>query len=34
MKGEPEWMTDCRLKALRHFERRPMPNWGGDMSQI
>ena len=34
MKGEPEWMTDRRLKALRHFQRRPMPTWGGDMSGI
>jgi Fe-S cluster assembly protein SufB len=34
MKGEPQWMTDRRLKGLRHFERRPMPNWGGDMSEI
>ena len=25
---------DRRLKALRHFERRPMPTWGGDMSGI
>src|SRR5579884_4513871 len=28
MKGEPAWMRDFRLKALDHFERRPMPNWG------
>jgi len=34
MKGEPQWMTDRRLKALRYFERRPMPTWGGDMSGI
>src|ERR1700736_2619570 len=34
MKGEPQWMTDRRLKAYRHFLKRPMPNWGGDMSQI
>jgi Fe-S cluster assembly protein SufB len=34
MKGEPQWMTDRRIKALRHFERRPMPAWGGDMSGI
>ncbi len=34
MKGEPEWMTDRRVKAFRHFERRPMPTWGGDMSGI
>src|ERR671922_114836 len=27
-------MRDNRLKALRHFESRPMPNWGGDMSEI
>jgi Fe-S cluster assembly protein SufB len=34
MKGEPQWMTERRLKALRHFQRRPMPTWGGDMSGI
>ncbi len=34
MKGEPDWMLKRRLKALRHFEKRPMPTWGGDMSQI
>jgi Fe-S cluster assembly protein SufB len=34
MKGEPEWMTTKRIKALRHFQRRPMPTWGGDMSGI
>jgi Fe-S cluster assembly protein SufB len=34
MKGEPEWMRTLRLKALKHFERRPLPDWGGDMSQI
>jgi Fe-S cluster assembly protein SufB len=34
MKGEPQWMTDRRIKALRHFEKRPMPSWGGDMSGI
>ena len=34
MKGEPEWMTQRRIKALRYFERRPMPTWGGDMSGI
>ena len=26
-KGEPEWMTNLRLKALRHFERKPMAPW-------
>ena len=34
MKGEPDWMRDLRLKSLRHFRRRPMPSWGGDMSGI
>jgi Fe-S cluster assembly protein SufB len=33
-KGEPEWMTKFRLKAHRYFEARPMPNWGGDLSEI
>ena len=26
-KGEPEWMTTFRLKALRLFERKPMAPW-------
>jgi len=34
MKSEPEWMRDFRLKALDHFEKRPMPNWGADLSDI
>jgi Fe-S cluster assembly protein SufB len=34
MKDEPEWMRDFRLKALEHFQKRPMPNWGADLSGI
>jgi Fe-S cluster assembly protein SufB len=34
MKGEPDWMRDFRLKALDHFQQRPMPNWGADLSDI
>jgi Fe-S cluster assembly protein SufB len=34
IKGEPEWMTKLRLKAYRHFESRPLPTWGGDMTGI
>ncbi len=34
MKDEPDWMRDFRLKALDHFEKRPMPNWGADLSDI
>jgi Fe-S cluster assembly protein SufB len=33
-KGEPEWMLEARLKALRLFERKPTPNWGADLSGI
>jgi Fe-S cluster assembly protein SufB len=34
MKGEPDWMRDFRLKSLKSFEKRPLPTWGGDMSEI
>lgn len=33
-KNEPEWMLKVRLKALRQFERKPMPHWGADLSGI
>ncbi|KIO61294.1 hypothetical protein B4064_0007 [Caldibacillus thermoamylovorans] len=34
MKNEPEWMLEFRLKALEHFYARPMPQWGGDLSEL
>ncbi len=34
MKGEPQWMLEFRLKALEHFQKRPMPTWGGDLSKL
>ncbi len=34
MKEEPQWMLDYRLKALEHFYERPMPQWGGDLSEL
>ena len=34
MKGEPLWMRDFRLKSLTRFDKRPMPNWGGDVNGI
>lgn len=34
MKDEPEWMLEFRLKALEHFNKRPMPQWGGDLSNL
>jgi Fe-S cluster assembly protein SufB len=33
-KGEPQWMLDFRLKALGIYEAKPMPTWGGDLSQL
>ena len=33
-KDEPEWMLNLRLKALKFFDRKPMPNWGADLSGI
>ena len=32
VKNEPEWMLDIRLKALKTFERKPIPTWGPDLS--
>ncbi len=34
LKGEPEWMLNTRLKALKLFDRKPMPAWGADLSGI
>jgi Fe-S cluster assembly protein SufB len=34
LKNEPQWMLDLRLKGLRLFEKKPMPNWGSDLSGI
>src|ERR1041384_6868759 len=33
-KNEPEWMLDLRLKGLRLFGRKPMPDWGADLGGI
>ncbi|MFO7316132.1 MAG: Fe-S cluster assembly protein SufB, partial [Bacilli bacterium] len=34
MKNEPEWMLEARLKALDIFYSKPMPQWGGDLSEL
>lgn len=34
MKNEPEWMLEFRLKSLEHFYNIPMPQWGGDLSEL
>jgi Fe-S cluster assembly protein SufB len=33
-KNEPEWMLKFRLKALEVYRSKPMPKWGGDLSQL
>jgi Fe-S cluster assembly protein SufB len=33
-KNEPDWMRKFRLKSLEYFQARPLPEWGGDLSQI
>jgi Fe-S cluster assembly protein SufB len=33
-KNEPEWMLDLRLKGLRLFGRKPLPDWGADLTGI
>ena len=33
-KGEPAWMLESRLKALEHYQTRPIPTWGPDLSGI
>ena len=34
LKNEPEWMLQTRLKSLKLFDRKPMPNWGSDLGGI
>jgi Fe-S cluster assembly protein SufB len=33
-KNEPEWMLAIRIKALRQYEKMPIPTWGADLSEI
>ena len=33
-KNEPEWMLKRRLKALDIFDKKPLPTWGADLSDI
>ncbi len=34
LKNEPQWMLDFRLRAYEVFMKKPMPNWGADLSSI
>ncbi|MEK7672437.1 MAG: Fe-S cluster assembly protein SufB [Patescibacteria group bacterium] len=33
-KKEPAWMLEYRLKALEVFNKKPMPTWGGKLTDI
>ncbi len=34
LKGEPDWMRRRRLEALAIFEKKTLPTWGADLSEI
>ena len=34
IKKEPKWMLDFRLHSLDVFMKKPMPNWGGNLSTL
>lgn len=34
IKEEPEWMTEIRLRSLKSFSEKPMPQWGADLNDI
>ncbi|RLD06495.1 MAG: Fe-S cluster assembly protein SufB [Chloroflexi bacterium] len=34
MKKEPEWMLEYRLKAFAHYEKRAIPTWGPNVSNL
>src|SRR3989344_1354365 len=33
-KNEQEWMLQKRLKALEIFNKKPVPTWGPDLSEL
>jgi Fe-S cluster assembly protein SufB len=33
-KNEPEWMLEFRLEALKIYYSKPMPKWGGDLTNL
>lgn len=34
VKNEPEWMLEKRLAGLEEFLKKPLPNWGPDLSHL
>lgn len=33
-KKEPQWMLDLRLRSLKAFTEKPMPEWGADLRDL
>lgn len=33
-KNEPRWMLDFRLRALKHYLSRPLPEWGPSLAEL
>lgn len=33
-KNEPKWMLNFRLKSFEIFQKKKLPNWGGDLSKF
>ena len=33
-KNEPKWMLDHRLESFEIFKKKPLPNWGPDISKL
>lgn len=33
-KSEPDWMREFRLRAFEIFEKKSLPSWGGELSEI
>ena len=34
IKNEPDWMRELRLKSLEIYNKRPVPEWGPDLSEV
>ncbi len=34
LKDEPQWMRDLRMKGLKLFDKKPLPSWGADLTDI
>ena len=34
IKGEPRWMAEKREQSFNIFQRKPIPTWGPDLSEL